>query len=353
MPVFDEGLLKPGLRSSACLVMITWNSASPRVASYVKRSKHLAASEFEEQAHPLAGLRAAGLTVLKLACPFRRVPSSRSRRGRARASSWCTRSMACASNAPEEPRADFNRLGQRTSTSRVVNAPPIAASRRRRSTDAVHRDPSDRRCAHDIDLPEDAVDQLVRSRLPTISRLHAWAQEPAFDPELWATLVLLGVDHEDPVVSQRGGRCWLDYWGCVGRGGPGRFGLRGVQAAADAFFAGAPVSHAVVDCGASLRARMRPPSFGCLSRMRSSRQALRRSNSRRAELARLTGCRASRSDVRTIAVIVCQAADGLGLALVDGFRLRRQRGVADPAHAGVPQAHALLVLAPRSSTLGP
>lgn len=37
-----------------------------------------------------------------------------------------------------------------------------------------------------------------------------------------------------------------------------------------------------------------------------------------------------------------QAADGLGLALVDGFRLRRQRGVADPARAGIAQAHPLL-----------
>jgi hypothetical protein len=45
----------------------------------------------------------------------------------------------------------------------------------------------------------------------------------------------------------------------------------------------APMSQAVVDRGSSLNAAISRPSLGCLARMRCSRRAFRRSNSRRAE----------------------------------------------------------------------
>ena len=57
----------------------------------------------------------------------------------------------------------------------------------------------------------------------------------------------------------------------------------------------APVSQAFVDCGSSVTARIRPPSFGCFSRIRASRLAWRRSYSRRAEAPGVPGSMGSGS----------------------------------------------------------
>ena len=91
----------------------------------------------------------------------------------------------------------------------------------------------------------------------------------------------------------------------------------------------APVFHAVVDCGSSEIAKIKPPSLGCLARMRSSRAVLRRSIWRR-------GC----------ADLVAEAPHRLGRPLVDRVRLRRQLRPAHPARPAVAQSHPLVTGSP-------
>lgn len=114
---------------------------------------------------------------------------------------------------------------------------------------------------------------------------------------------------------------------------------------------------------ARLSVRMRPPSFGCLARTRSSRFALRRSNSRRADApgvpdsttvpdsrlkhshrTRLADSHGTKLDRR--ARVVAETSDCLGRPFVGRHGAGGELRATDPAGAGVAQPHALFVDSP-------
>lgn len=105
----------------------------------------------------------------------------------------------------------------------------------------------------------------------------------------------------------------------------------------------APVSQAVVDCGSPLTASMEPPSFGCFLRMRASRFARRRSNSRRAEAPGVPTSIGAGSDAGGSPWEQARHRTVFVRPLVDRLDPGGQLSAAETAGAGVPELHLLLV----------
>jgi hypothetical protein len=147
---------------------------------------------------------------------------------------------------------------------------------------------------HEADLLKDAVDELGAIPATEEQLLGARTEEATLDLERRTAPVALRVDDVDAgrrdsdvvdVGAGAGDAAVVEYSECVG----GEL----VELLASRSSPMAPVSQAFVDCGSSVTARKKPPSFGCFSRIRASRLACRRSYSRRAEAPGVPGAMSS------------------------------------------------------------
>ena len=204
-------------------------------------------------------------------------------------------------------------------------------------------------CFHLLDHP---VDELRAISGADQQSLHTRAEQPALDAQTWTALVLLGVDHVD---ACRGHDKVVDVCAAP-RQSPvmehaERVRRQLIQTSAESFFADRAPIPGPGRLWLVTEREDEPADLGVLGSdalFAGGSPAFELTARGAARCALIVGLHVRH---RIFQLSVCNTADGLARPLVDGLSFRGQVDAANPAGAGIPQAHPLLVRPVRLSML--